>query len=83
MNFYVCQFDFNDSFAVLTIIVRKQFIFQHESHFKKGIFQSHPNNYVVGNSCIESECKYRIRIQNAIQVSKCLMYTVSNIGILL
>ena len=53
-----------------------------EKETYKGICENHTNNYVVGNSCIESECKYRIRIENAIQVSKCLMHTVSNIGIL-
>ena len=30
-NFYVCKSDFNDSFTVLTIIVRKQYILQHQS----------------------------------------------------
>ena len=45
-NFYVCKFDFNDSFTVLTIIVRKQYILQHQSSQKYWIVQSHPNYYL-------------------------------------
>ena len=44
-NFYVCKFDFNDSFTVLTIIVRKQYILQHQNSQNYWIVQSHPNNY--------------------------------------
>ena len=44
VSFYFCKFDFNDSFTVLTVIVRKQYVLQHQSSKKYGIFQSHPNN---------------------------------------
>ena len=44
--FYFCKFDFNDSFTVLTIIVRKQYILQHQSSQKYGILLN-----LFDNSC--------------------------------
>ena len=87
-NFHVCRFDFNDSFTVLTIIVRKQFILQNQSFQKYWIVQSHPNNSfkLFDNyfpTCFHTKlCSWKLmhRIRtyaNTIHVKKCLMYTVS------
>ena len=87
-NLHVCRFDFNDSFTVLTIIVRKLFILQNQSFQKYWIVQSHPNNSfkLFDNyfpTCFHTKlCSWKLmhRIRtyaNTIHVRKCLMYTVS------
>ena len=73
---------------MLTIIVRKQYILQHQSSQKYWIVQRHPNNSFKlfdksFPTCFHTKlCSWklmhRIRMYaNAIQVSKCLMYTIS------
>ena len=69
----------------MTVLLnRKQYILQHQSYQKYGIFQSHPNNSfkLFDNSFPSKLCTwklmYKIRMyDNDIQVNKCLMYKVS------
>ena len=74
----------NDNFTVLTMIIRKQYILQHQSSQKYGIFQPHTNNpFKLFDNSLPTKLYcwklvYKIRMYaNAIQLNKCLMYTVS------
>ena len=74
----------NDNFTVLTMIIRKQYILQHQNSQKYGKFQPHTNNpFKLFDNSFPSKLycwklMYEIRMNaNAIQVNKCLMYKVS------